>query len=82
MSNDRLRVLSESAMPFEVVANSSSGCQWQVNSRSPSAAFPRASAASWIIELVNNNGVTKGLNVSEVVNASFAIVVNVTAKFA
>jgi hypothetical protein len=82
VSDDRLRLLSESAMPFEVASNTSSGCQWQVNSRSASAASPAASAAAWVIEVLNNNGVTKAVNASEVVDATFTMLVNITAKFA
>ncbi len=83
MSNDRLRLLSESAMPFVVESNTSSGCQWQVNSKSASPTFPgNSSMVSWIIEVMNNNGVTKALNASEVIDASFTMVVNITAKFA
>jgi hypothetical protein len=37
---------------------------------------------SWIVEVMNNNGVTKALNASEVIDASFTMVVNITAKFA
>ena len=81
MSDDRLRLLSESAMPFEVESNTSSGCQWQVNSRSASAASPASSVASWMIEVLNNNGVTKAVNASEVVDATFTMLVNITAKF-
>jgi hypothetical protein len=84
VSNDRLRLLSESAMPFVVESNTSSGCQWQVNSfKSASPTFPGTSSmVSWIIEVMNNNGVTKALNASEVIDASFTMVVNITAKFA
>ena len=69
-------------MPFEVESNTSSGCQWQVNSRSASAVSPASSVASWMIEVLNNNGVTKAVNASEVVDATFTMLVNITAKFA
>ncbi len=83
MSNDRLRLLSESVMPFVVESNTSSGCQWQVNLKSASPTFTGTSSmVSWIVEVMNNNGVTKALNASEVIDASFTMVVNITAKFA
>ena len=41
-----------------------------------------ASAASWVIEVLNNNGVTKAVNASEVVDATFTMLVKITAKFA
>jgi hypothetical protein len=70
-------------MPFVVESNTSSGCQWQVNSKSASPTFPGTSSmVSCIIEVMKNNGVTKALNASEVIDASFTMVVNITAKFA
>jgi len=70
ISNQRLAALSAELMPFNVSANAS--VQYQVNQ----------AGEDWLIEVMNNDGVTKAMNAVEVIDYTKTSLVTVTAKFA
>ena len=69
ISNQRLTELSAELLPFAVAANVS--VQYQINSQTQ----------GWILEILNNEGVTKPVNAKARVDFNKASIVTVSPKF-